>query len=69
MLKKLAKAIRRHMLTRKKRKHHERWAELMRAGGTVHTEDEVLVDYIDTRMIGQRHVTPRVMRPFGMWRW
>lgn len=32
-------------------------------------KNEVIVDYSDTRMIGQRGVTPFVMRPFGMWRW
>jgi len=33
------------------------------------TDDGVIVDYMDGRMIGQRGVEPRIVRPFGMWRW
>jgi len=33
------------------------------------TDDEVIVDYMDGRYIGQRGVEPRIVRPFGMWRW
>jgi len=30
------------------------------------TDDGVIVDYVDSRMVGQRSVTPRFIRPFGM---
>jgi len=30
------------------------------------TDKEVVVDYMDGRLVGQRHVVPRVVRPFGM---
>lgn len=48
------------------------WAILMHSGSTIHTPDsdgpDLLVNYIDARMIGQRHVTPNFIRPFGMGR-
>ncbi len=45
----------------KKEAHRKHWAHLMNIGNTVHTKDKpMVVDYLDGRMIGQRHVTPRV---------
>ena len=67
--------VRRRVIEYKKRRHHEAWRLIM-SGDAVRIyapdkpEDEpMVVDYFDGRMIGQRAVTPRVMRPFGMWRW
>ena len=74
MLKKILKAIRRRLLKIKwfkrevdrwkfeqqKRENRERFAHLMHVGKTVHTEDKpILIDYVDTRMLGQRYVTPQ----------
>ena len=84
MLKKLAKFIRKYQLLRQKKRHHEHWARLMKAGGAIRdageekadhrtqatvNDDGIRVDYMDGRMIGQRHVGPVYVRPFGMWRW
>lgn len=76
MLKKIMKSIRRQLLKvdwikrevkayrweQKKQQNREHWAQLMRSGNTVHTHEDkpLLVNYSDSRMIGQRHVTPRV---------
>jgi len=67
--------IHRRVIEYKKRRHREAWRLIM-PGDAVRIyapdkpEDEpMVVDYLDGRMIGQRAVTPRVMRPFGMWRW
>ena len=41
-----------------KERNRERFAHLMHVGKTVHTEDKpILIDYVDTRMLGQRYVT------------
>ena len=56
-----------YQLRQKDKQWHEDWARKMRSSGVVR-EDEVLVDYSDTRMIGQRHVAPRMIRPFGLGR-
>lgn len=65
-----------YRLVQEKKRHHEDWAKLMHSGQTLRdhktsatiTDDEVIVEYIDGRMIGQRHVTPNIIRPFGMKR-
>ena len=70
-------------LQRRKR-YHEEWAQRMHSGQTVRdlkpaesephktlamvTDDEVIVEYMDGRMIGQRPVTPTIIRPFGLGR-
>ncbi len=63
------------------KRYHEHWAKLMHSSRAardheigphktlaVVTDDEVIIEYMDGRMIGQRHVTPNFIRPFGM-RW
>jgi len=60
-----------YKLVQAKKRHHEDWAKLMHSGKTFHTNDSnktILVDYVDTRMVGQRPVTPTIIRPFGMGR-
>ena len=68
----------------KEERNRQRWAHLMSAGYTVRTNDkpwnldisgaptivdnDVIVGYSDNRMIGQRHVTQIIVRPFGMGR-
>ncbi|MBC2721815.1 hypothetical protein [Desulfosporosinus sp.] len=68
-------------LQREKR-YHQEWAQRLHSGNTVReldpqeshktratvTDDEVIVEYMDGRMIGQRPVTPTIIRPFGMGR-
>jgi len=72
MLNRIKRAIADYRLRIKRKRHHKHWAEIMRSGGTIHVDDEpdnqVYVDYVDGRMIGQRHVTPTYVRPFGMGR-
>ena len=42
-----------------KERNRERFAHLMHVGKTVHTEDKpILIDYTDTRMLGQRCLVP-----------
>jgi hypothetical protein len=75
MLNQITTAIRRklqsYLLKRKKRIHHRHWALIM-ASNAIDDDDgqdsEVLVDYMDTRMMGQRGVTPTVIRPLGLGR-
>jgi hypothetical protein len=74
MLNHLTTAIRNklqsYLLNRKKRIHHSHWALIM-ASNAINNDgpdSEVLVDYMDTRMMGQRGVTPTVIRPFGLGR-
>lgn len=55
-----------YKLEQKKQRHHECWAKLMQSGSTVRVDDDMIADYNDTRMIGQRSVEPRIVRPFGL---
>jgi hypothetical protein len=80
----LRREVEAYKLREKKRLHRENWARLMHSGCKVRnlkpekkditdtlsivTDDGMIVDYIDGRMVGQRPVTPRVVRPFGMGR-
>lgn len=69
----LRREVEAYKLEQKKRQHHDDWAQLMKAGGTVRTDEDdpdsaVLVDYSDTRMTSQRGVTPNIIRPFGLGR-
>ncbi|WP_407310995.1 hypothetical protein [Desulfosporosinus sp. SB140] len=55
----------------KKQRSREQWAQFMKSGNSVRTEDkrsEVIVDYMDTRRMCQRGVTPTIIRPFGLRR-
>ena len=78
MLKKILKAIRRRLLKIKwfkrevdrwkleqqKRENRKRFAHLMHAGKTVHTEDKsILIDYTANRMMGQRGFAPQFYNP------
>jgi len=70
MLKKLKDTIRKQLLKiqwirreveayrleQAKREHHEQWSQLMRSSDTIRSE--MVVDYQDTRMVGQRAVQP-----------
>lgn len=73
MLKKLVRFIRKYQIRRQKKRHHEHWAQLMKAGGAIRdvgeekpdhrtqatvADDEILVDHMDSRMLGQRPVAP-----------
>jgi len=52
-----------YKLRQKKQRHHLRW-ELIMSGSTIHMDDSsgpdstVVVDYIDGRMVSQKHVDP-----------
>ncbi|WP_088227813.1 hypothetical protein [Desulfosporosinus sp. FKB] len=60
---KLIKLVKDYIADYRYRKH---WAQLMRSGLTVRdhktlvtvTDDEVVVDYVDDRKIGQKYVNP-----------
>jgi len=81
----LRREVEAYKLREKKRLHRENWARLMHSGCKVRnlkpekkditdtlsivTDDGMIVDYIDGRMVGQRAVTPRMIRPWGLWRW
>jgi len=70
MLKKLKDTIRKQLLKiqwikreveaykleQAKREHHELWSRMLRSGDTIRSE--MVVDYQDTRMVGQRAVQP-----------
>lgn len=71
-----------YQLEQKKQRHYHCWEMIMR-GQTMRdskteksnhktqatvTDEGILVDYMDGRMIGQRGVTPNVIRPFGLRR-
>jgi hypothetical protein len=66
MIKKLTKSIRNYRLNLKKARHHKRWAQLLHSGLTVRdhktlvtiTDDEMIVDYMDGRSVGQKYVNP-----------
>jgi len=61
---------------RKERLDSERFARFANASNAIHSDDDdspdntVLVDYADSRMTGQRSVTPMYVKvgPFGMGR-
>ena len=51
-----------------KERNRERFAHLVHVSNTVHTKDKpMLIDYTDTRMLGQRCVTPLFYDP-SWWR-
>ena len=63
-------------ITERIERHRQNWEVLMRGGAMRDSEtdkdcetEEVVVDYIDSRGIGQRPVTPMIIRPFGRWWW
>jgi hypothetical protein len=73
MLKKIAKFIRKFQLLQQKKRHHQRWAKLLKSGCTMRdtqteksdrrtqvivADDGIRVDYMDGRMVGQRYVEP-----------
>jgi len=45
-----------YKLEQAKREHHELWSRMLRSGDTIRSE--MVVDYQDTRMVGQRAVQP-----------
>ena len=47
-----------YRLEQAKQEHHEQWSQLMRSSGVIRVDDKVMVDYQDTRMVGQRAVQP-----------
>lgn len=61
-----------YKLNQEKQRNDKRFAQLMHSGNMIHLDDpddDLLVDYMDGRMIGQKQVTPNFIRPFGMGRW
>jgi len=51
---KLEQEVRR--IEQAKQEHHELWSRMLRSGDTIRSE--MVVDYQDTRMVGQRAVQP-----------
>jgi len=51
---KLEQEVRR--IEQAKQEHHELWSRMLRSGDTIRSE--TVVDYQDTRMVGQRAVQP-----------
>ena len=45
-----------YKLKQAKQEHHELWSRMLRSGDTIRSE--MVVDYQDTRMVGQRAVQP-----------
>ncbi|MDQ7095977.1 hypothetical protein REC12_20490 [Desulfosporosinus sp. PR] len=76
MIKTITRFIRNYRLSMKKARHHKRWAQILHSGLTVRDhktlitigDDDVVVDYLDGRKIGQKYVSPRIIRPFGLGR-
>lgn len=62
------------------RVYRTKWTQLMHSSQAIRkepkpvifdaiiTDDELIVDYVDSRMPGQKHVTPQFVRPFGLGR-
>ena len=61
MLKKVAKSVRKVLRDSRQKKSDHKTIATISDGG-------LLVDYMDGRNVGQRGVTPRFIRPFGMRR-
>lgn len=98
MLKKLLNVVRRKLLKvewikreveayrieQQKKRHKERWAQLMSSGRKVRNlkpekkdiddtleivmDDGMIVGYLDGRIVSQRYLDANLIRPFGIWR-
>lgn len=61
-----------YKLIQEKRQDDQLFAKIIHAGQAVHVDDTdspdstIVVDYVDGRMVGQRQVTPTIIRPFGL---
>ena len=63
-----------YQLEQEKKQKNARFVQIMRCGQSIHMDESdgpdtnVVVDYVDGRMVGQKHIAPIIIRPFGMRR-